>query len=234
MKRHFYLIGMIAVVLIIAMACTACKGSQTEDNSAPSATTDPRPHVEAVFSPAEEIDATDEQIDAVKAIIETRVDAYHIPDCEITSDYKNDSIIVRFPWDENDTDLDPAKFIEEISVAGELTFRDPNLEIVMDGSSVEKATAGVNSTTDEYVVNLVFTSEGTRQFAEITEEYLNQQLFIYMDETVLAGPTIQSPITDGNAQISGNFDAESATKLANQINGGALPFALKGTYNVLK
>ena len=39
-------------------------------------------------------------------------------------------------------------------------------------------------------------------------------------------PTVNEAITDGQCTISGSFTAAEATELANQINAGALPFAL--------
>ena len=48
-----------------------------------------------------------------------------------------------------------------------------------------------------------------------------------MDEEVISYPTVSTQITDGAASISGNFTLESATDLANKINGGALPFKLE-------
>ena len=96
----------------------------------------------------------------------------------------------------------------------------------MDGSAVESASARVNTENNEYMVLLELNSDGKQKFADITEEYLGKAISIYRDDTLLSAPTVQAHITDGSAQITGNFDAESATKLANQINGGALPFTL--------
>ena len=44
---------------------------------------------------------------------------------------------------------------------------------------------------------------------------------------MISAPTVNAAITDGKAQITGDFDAESATALANKINAGALPFKLE-------
>ena len=47
-----------------------------------------------------------------------------------------------------------------------------------------------------------------------------------MDDTCISAPTVNSIITEGKAIISGDFDADSASDLANKINAGALPFDL--------
>ncbi|NLB09305.1 MAG: protein translocase subunit SecF, partial [Clostridiales bacterium] len=52
---------------------------------------------------------------------------------------------------------------------------------------------------------------------------------IYMDDQVISLPSVRVPILDGQAEISGNFTTESASELAQTINTGALPFALKAT-----
>lgn len=240
MKRISKPVFFIVAILIIAFACTAFVGIKYYDGDIQKTSIkgisdirwgiDIRGGVEATFKPAEDIDATDEQLDSAKSIIETRMVSNGITDYEIYADYGSDRIIVRFPWKEDDTEFDPVKAVDELAATANLTFRNPSGETVMDGSAVASASVGVDtskSTTGEYVVQLELNSEGAQTFADITSQYLNQQISIYMDETMLRSATVQSVISDGHAQISGNFDAESATKLANQINGGALPFSLQ-------
>lgn len=239
MKRISKPVFFIVAILIIAFACTAFLGikyyvGDVQQTSIKGISDirwgiDIRGGVEATFKPADDIDATDEQLDSAKSIIETRMVSNGITDYEIYADYGSDRIIVRFPWKEDDTEFDPVKAVDELAATANLTFRSPSGETVMDGSAVASASVGVDtskSTAGEYVVQLELNSEGAKTFAEVTQQYLNQQISIYMDDTMLSNPTVQSAITDGHAQISGNFDAESATKLANQINGGALPFSL--------
>ncbi len=43
----------------------------------------------------------------------------------------------------------------------------------------------------------------------------------------ISTPTVQSEITEGKAVITGDFDIQSARKLAIQLNAGALPVSLK-------
>ena len=240
MKRISKPVFFIVAILIIAFAFTAFAGIKYYEGDIQKTAVkgisdirwgiDIRGGVEATFKPAEDIDATDEQLDSAKSIIETRMVSNGITDYEIYADYGSDRIIVRFPWKEDDTTFDPVSAVNELAATAKLTFRNPSGETVMDGSAVEKATAGIDQSqksAGQYIVQLELNSEGAKTFADITSQYLNQQIGIYMDETQLSNPTVQSVISDGHAQISGNFDAESATKLANQINGGALPFSLE-------
>ena len=243
MKRISKPVFFIVAILIIAFAFTAFAGIKYYDGDIQQTVLkgigdirwgiDIRGGVEATFKPAGDIDATDEQLASAKSIIETRMVSNGITDYEIYSDYGSDRIIVRFPWKEDDTNFDPVSAVDELAATGNLTFRNPSGEVVMDGSAVESARVGVDTSNQssgnpgQYLVLLELNSEGAKTFADITTQYLNQQISIYMDETMLSNPTVQSVISDGSAQISGNFDAESATKLANQINGGALPFSLE-------
>lgn len=217
--------------------------------------TDIRGGVEATFKPAKDYDASDAELDSAKSIIETRMVSSGITDYELYADYNTDRIIVRYPWKTDEKEFNVEKAIEEISSTAELTFRpgqdaesvkmgsDGNpvysvpkgdtATVLMDGSYVEDAKAGINQDTaskggaNDYAVFLDLNDEGAKKFAEITEKYNGQVVSIWMDDIMLSAPTIQSVISNGSAQITGNFTAESATDLANKIKAGALPFKLE-------
>ncbi len=191
---------------------------------------DIRGGVEATFKPADDINATDEQLDAAKEIIETRMVSSGITDYELYADYGSDRIIVRFPWKEDEKDFDPVKAIDELAATAKLTFRDEAGEVLMDGSSVKSATAQVNQeagSAGQYLIALELTKDGADVFYDATSANVNKTLSIYMDETLLSSPTVNEAISGGKATITGDFTAEEATTLANQINGGALPFSLE-------
>ena len=174
---------------------------------------------------------TKEQLDAAKSIIETRMVGKGITDYELYADYGNECIIVRFPWKENETEFDPIKTVNDLGATAKLTFRDPDGNVLMDGKYVKKATGTYEQTetgsAGEPVVLLDLNSEGAQIFSDMTEQFLGQNISIYMDDTMLSNPTVQAHITDGSARITGMESIDAATTLANQINSGALPFALK-------
>ncbi len=195
---------------------------------------DIRGGVEATFKPADDVDATDVELDSAKSIIETRMISSGITDYELYVDYGSDRIIVRFPWREDEKNYDPVEAIEELAATAKLTFKDEAGNVLMDGSHVAKAEAGVDTSagsTPQYLVLLDLTDEGATVFAEATKANLGKPISIYMDDTLLSAPVVSQDnpegITGGSASITGNFTAEEATLLANQINGGALPFALE-------
>ena len=213
---------------------------------------DIRGGVEATFKPANDYDATDEQLESAKSIIELRMISQGITDYELYADRNSDRIIVRFPWKSDETEFNAVNAIEEISSTANLTFRPgksyestdvgsdgeyiyktptgDTATVLMDGSAVEKAEAQYyqdDSGKAQYVVSLTLNEEGAKTFQEITTTYLNQTVSIWMDDIMLSAPTVQATITDGKAQISGSFTAKQATELAQKINAGALPFQLE-------
>ncbi|MGN1432661.1 MAG: preprotein translocase subunit SecD, partial [Ruminococcus sp.] len=161
-----------------------------------------------------------------------------------------------FPWKSDEKEHDAVEAINEISSTAKLTFR-PGKEyantevgsdgsyvyktptgdtenILMDGSQVKSARASVYQSDkgeSQYVVSLEFTDEGAKTFGEITSQYVNDTISIWMDDIMLSAPTVNAAITDGKAQIEGDFTAKEATDLANKINAGALPFQLETVSN---
>ena len=94
---------------------------------------------------------------------------------------------------------------------------------VIEGTDVADATAGTESTTGEWIVNLDFTGTGQTSWAEYTAANVGNNVAITLDGRVVSAPTINSAINGGTTQISGSFDQTSATELANQLKYGALP-----------
>ena len=84
---------------------------------------DIRGGVEAVFSPDKaDVDITDEDMDAAKAIIETRLVNNNITDYEVYTDNNNHQIIVRFPWAADESDFDAAAAVKELGETALLSF----------------------------------------------------------------------------------------------------------------
>ncbi|MDR1166905.1 MAG: protein translocase subunit SecD [Deltaproteobacteria bacterium] len=72
-------------------------------------------------------------------------------------------------------------------------------------------------------VSVRFDGRGAREFADITERYLQRRLAIVLDDLVYSAPTIRSRIPDGEAYIEGSFTMEEARMLAVVLRAGALP-----------
>lgn len=189
--------------------------------------TDIRGGVEAAFQPEDTgVEATAKQLEAARAVIETRLDQNNIMDYETTIDVANAYIIVRFPWKADETEYDPGKAITELGKMAKLTFRDSQGNVILDGTHVKDARADKNPNTNEDVVALEFDAEGTKVFSEATKNMIGEMISIYMDEDNIQTARVIEQITSGEAQISGMDNHEAAVKLANQINSGALPFSM--------
>jgi preprotein translocase subunit SecD len=105
------------------------------------------------------------------------------------------------------------------------------------GANISDASHGlaVNSqgvTTGQWAVNMKFDAEGAEQFADVTRRLITlqgvrNQFAIVLDGQVITAPTTNSAITDGKAEITGNFTQESAKTLADQLKFGALPIGFE-------
>lgn len=202
---------------------------------------DIRGGVDVTFTSPEDIDATDAQLDAAKEVIVQRMINLGITDYESFIDYGNDRIIVRFPWKEGEAAFDPEEAVKELGETAVLTFREGYEvdeagmytgvtadNIILEGKDVQNATAYYTQDSSEWIVSLELTGDGAKKFADATTRLAPSRgvISIWMDDTCISYPSVQSAITDGNAQITGHFDADGAKSLADKINSGALPFKL--------
>jgi len=188
---------------------------------------DIRGGVEATYTPKDLGRApTAEELESAKTIIETRMDAENITDREVTIDSTNGAVIVRFPWKSDEADFDPQQAISELGETALLTFKDPDGNVVLQGSDVSKSYASLDKNTGSYVVILELSSAGTKKFAEATSRLVGKDISIYMDENEISSPTVHQAITDGSAMITNQKDLETAKNLAAKINSGSLPFSM--------
>lgn len=104
--------------------------------------------------------------------------------------------------------------------------------VILAGNEVQDARAGsfMNSMQNqEFGVDLTLTPEGTEKFAQATAKAVQtgESIAIYYDGTIVSAPSVGAAITDGKAQITGNFTFESAESLASTIRIGGLKLELE-------
>lgn len=112
------------------------------------------------------------------------------------------------------------KTIEEIKEAG---------DVILDGTDIKSAEAGwyqENGLTRN-VVSLTLNDSGRVKFGEATTKHVGETIAIIYDGKPISVATVQEPLTEGKAQISGGFTAEEANNLATTIRVGALPLELR-------
>ncbi len=187
--------------------------------------------VDVTFEPEDDMEATTEQMDAALQVINMRLLSLGINDSETYVDYNNSRIIVRFPWQSGEEDFDPTAAVDELGQMAELTFRygtEPDGEVILTGENVENAQGAFY---EKWFVHLELDDAGAKAFATATAQQSANggYISIWMDDVCVSSATVSETISEGVAQITGNFDAESSKALADQINSGALPFSLKTT-----
>ena len=118
---------------------------------------------------------------------------------------------------------DPDAAIQTIGKTAMLEFRDEDGNVVLTGNDLADARAATNQTNNQQVVNLEFTSEGARKFADLTMQNVGRTIAILLDGEVLTDPVVREPILGGRAEISGQRTLEEAQRLAVLLRSGALP-----------
>ncbi len=161
---------------------------------------------------------SDTEMSAAVSMLQQRVTYKGYYDAEVAQEGTN-RIRVEIPGV-----TDAAQTSKEIGEAAKLTFRDEEGNVLVDGERVKNA--GKQFQNGQTVVTLEFDSEGAQQFADATQANLGKSIGIYMDEMLISAPTVQSAITNGEAVITGDFNAQTAEELAAKIRAGSLPFSL--------
>lgn len=179
-------------------------------------------------------------LESARDIIERRVNLFGIaePSVQTVKSGEVYRIAVDLPGVENATDA-----VDLIGSTAQLTFREqatqsaqiatdgamiPQFleESLLDGGDVKKASLVFSQETSEPLVQLEFTKEGTKIFADITRRNVGRPVAIFLDDIFLSAPVVQQPILDGTAVISGQFTVEAAKELSVAINSGALPLPI--------
>ena len=118
--------------------------------------------------------------------------------------------------------------------------------VAVPGSDLKTATAGLarnnnGQTTGQWAVSLQFNDAGTEKFKDTstilygyhTSDPQGSSFYqgrpdrnsfaVVLDGTVITAPSMNAIIPNGQAEITGNFTAQSASALANQLSFGSLP-----------
>lgn len=134
---------------------------------------------------------------------------------------------------------------ELLSTEAQLTFRDVNDKLMMDGADLKQGGASVTfdkNNQPEVAVKL----KDADLFAEVTKEVLGSQLVIWLDyeeddsfqiesfkpdSKFISAPSVSKVLNTKDVVISGKFTIEEAQFLADVLNAGALPVSLEEVYS---
>lgn len=91
------------------------------------------------------------------------------------------------------------------------------------GQYVTGAQMTFNPTTQAPIVLIDFNDDGAKLLGDFTTRGVGKQVAVFLDDQLIQTATIQEPITDGHAQVSGSFTVKEAQELVQRFNAGALP-----------
>ncbi len=176
-------------------------------------------------------DPSQTDMDAAISVVRNRLDNQGYYDATVAQ-RGNKTISIEIPNISN-----PEDAVQMLGATAKLTFRDSSGNVIMEGGTdVKRATYRYGQITEngsmQHFVELEFTSDGTKKFSDATTTISAKTdgtnfIAIYLDEEEISRPSVDKPITTDNCVISGNFTEATASALANQIQSGQLPFALK-------
>lgn len=223
---------MIAIIIIAVLAYVAFFGVQIGSTFVGGALQTEKSGIKLGFDlsggsvityEADAASVSDAEIDTAINMLQTRLSNLGYTEATVTRQ-GDKKIRIEIPDVSND------EAIEKLGTPGKLTFRNGNGEVLMEGNKdyIKNATPQFNNE-DGYYVQLQFTSEGQKKFAEATSAVYGSsdpRLYIYLDEDVQSAPTVQQVIDSDTCVITGDFKSEDANWLANTIKEGQMPFSL--------
>ncbi len=178
-------------------------------------------------SPNKDTPVTPDSMDALRKVIQLRVDSAGVSETVI-QDSGDKRIIIEIPGE-----YDSEKAKARIGKVGNLEFKRFKLgedkisgEWVPSGISgkdlaeVDVGTASDNS----WSVNFTLNKEGAQKMKKLTEELIigNQPLGIFFDGEQQSAPSVRGVISD-QGQITGSYAYEEAKEVVDILNAGALP-----------
>ncbi|WP_407307922.1 protein translocase subunit SecD [Desulfosporosinus sp. SB140] len=165
---------------------------------------------------------TNDDMDKAKAIISKRVNDLGVSEPIIQTDYNKKRLVLDLAGVS-----DPDQAVNVLKTTAQLTFKDPQGNTVLQGAELTDAKGGQDqSGAGGYVVNLTFSSDGAKKFADLTTKYIGQRIGIYLDDKLLTNPTVNVPITNGQAEITGYSTLEAAANDAVLMRSGSLPVSM--------
>ena len=127
---------------------------------------------------------------------------------------------LRLKWTVKPIDQNAKQLAYEL-IAIKVTDRDGRAPL--EGDVITDARSDFDQLSGGSVVSMKMSSEGSKVWARLTKENIGREIAIVLDNYVYSFPTVNSEITGGSSQISGQFTPEEAKDLANVLNSGKMP-----------
>ena len=186
-------------------------------------------------------------LDAARLVLERRVNLYGVKEptiqtAQVGSDYR---LIVDLPgvnvqqavsligstaqlsfWEQGASGSGKVRDLNTLPL-GMLQVLGPDAnQTNLSGKDLKSSTVTFDPNTGKPQVQLQFTDEGAKKFADITGRNVGKLLVIVLDNQVIQAPVVQQQIVGGSAVISGNYTQDQANQVAIELQAGALPVPL--------
>ena len=173
-------------------------------------------HVVLEAEDTPEAAVNDDAMERVVKIMEKRVNELGLTE-PIIQRQGDRRVIVELPGIK-----DPDKAIQVIGKTAMLEFKDEEGNTVLNGTDLKDAKEETDQS-GQNLVQLQFSDEGGRKFADLTTKNVGRRIAILLDGEVLTAPNVREPITGGSAVITGSRSLEEAHNLAILLRSGSLP-----------
>lgn len=106
-------------------------------------------------------------------------------------------------------------------IAIKVTNRDGRA--ALEGDVITDARDDFEQTRGSAIVSMSMNAEGSKTWARMTKDNIGKSIAIVLDNYVYSYPRVDTEITGGSSQITGNFTSAEAKDLANVLKSGKMP-----------
>jgi SecD/SecF fusion protein len=106
-------------------------------------------------------------------------------------------------------------------VAIKVTDRDGKAPL--EGNVITDARDDLDQISARSTVSMTMNPEGAKAWAKLTKENIGRSIAIVLDDMVYSFPNVNTEVTGGRSEISGNFTPQEAKDLANVLKSGKMP-----------
>lgn len=217
----------ISIIAAISAATLALLSSCDEKNESKTSSSDlvSNNFVDSYILLSANDEMSDSELDEAALILGRRANDLQIM-YRTYVDYDSDSVRIDFKYEDNSAE----ELLETIADKNIIEFRKgsdySSGEPILDNNDIDSAEPMMISGTNEFLVSVKFNEDGCRKFDEVTGELVGTDvpLSIWFDGELISAPLVNTRISNGNANISGNFDLESASDLAKKISSEPLKY----------
>ncbi len=181
-------------------------------------------------------------MDAAREAIERRVNIFGVSEAQVSTSKVGSSnrIVVELPGVKDTQEavnligttarvdfraVDPTS--TDSTISGAPMTLENTLSTGFTGQDLLRAKSAFDTTSGRPIVSFEIKSESIKKFGDITTNLVGQRLVVFLDERAISAPVVQTPITTGTGQISGQFTTEETKALSGLLNSGALPVPIK-------